>query len=112
MTNNNTTTRENKMKTYMYSQNNPGGFYNEPAHNKIEVNSKSDKQALEIAKKAGLYLHGVAHGHDCACCGDRWHDMPYEFDSVAEAKAFAVKHDFTDDLTLPLYLVTDDLDWD
>jgi hypothetical protein len=38
--------------------------------------------------------------------------MPYEFDSVAEAKAFAVKHDFTDDLTLPLYLVTDDLDWD
>ena len=101
------------MKTYMYSQNNPGGFYNEPAHNIIVVNAKSEQQALEIAKKAGLYLHGVAHGHDCDCCGDRWSDWAYEFNNADEAKAFATKHNHSDPMdSLALYLVTDDLDWD
>ena len=105
-------TKENKMTTYMYSQNNPGGFYTEPAHNIIVVDAKNETQALETAEKAGLYLHGVANGTDCNCCGDRWGDFPYEFDSADEAKAFANKYDHYEGTGFPLYLVTDDLDWD
>ena len=96
----------------MYSQNNSGGFYTKPAHNIIVVDAKNETQALETAKKAGLYLHGVASGSDCECCGDRWSDLPYEFDSADEAKAFAELRDNDEGTRTPLYLVTDDLDWD
>ena len=105
------------MTIYMYSQSNPGGYYLEPAHNIIVVDANNETQALETAEKAGLYLNGIANGHDCSCCNDRWSDIPYEFDSADEAKAFATKYDFSDG-NLALYLVTDamrcigDVDWD
>ena len=113
MTNNE---RENEMNettktVYSYSQNNSGGFYCKPAKHIIVVDAKSEEHALEIAKKAGLYLGGVALGSDCDCCGDRWYGTSSEFDNVAEAKAQAEAFDFGSE-EVPSYLVTDDLDWD
>ena len=98
------------MTTYLYSQNNSGGVFTKPALCIIVVDAKNETQALETAEKAGLYLNGVRRGLDCECCGDRWYDMPYEFDSVADAKEHAEKREHGEGVAA--YLVTDDLDWD
>ena len=98
------------MTVYSFHQNNSGGFYCEPAQNIIVVDAKSEDRALEIAEKAGLYLHGVATGSDCECCGDRWHSLADQFETVEDAKASADHFQFGEDV--PAYLVTDDLDWD
>ena len=98
------------MTVYSFSQNNSGGFYCEPAQNIIVVDAKSEEHALETAEKAGLYLYGVAAGSDCSCCGDRWSSMAEEFDTVEEAKASAEEFQYGEGV--PVYLVTDDLDWD
>ena len=49
-------------------------------------------------------------GIDCECCGDRWSSYASEFETVADAKAYAEKAQYDDNV--PAYLVTDDLDWD
>ena len=100
------------MTVYSFAQNNSGGFYCKPAQYIIVVDAKSEEHALETAEKAGLYLHGVATGSDCECCGDRWCNMPYEFDTVEEAKASAEEFQTFSVEEVPAYLVTDDLDWD
>jgi len=101
----------NKKTVYMYRQNNSGGFYSLPARNIIVVDAKSESHALEIAKKAGLYLDGCNMGVDCSCCGDRWYDFAREFTSVQSAKDEAIDFDFYAE-GVEAYLVTDDLDWD
>jgi hypothetical protein len=98
------------MTVYGFRQNNSGGYFTKPAETIIVVDAKSEDHALEVAQKAGLYLHGVQLGRDCDCCGDRWYDMPWAFDTVADAKAYAEKAQYDDNV--PAYLVTDDLDWD
>ena len=101
------------MAVYSFRQNNSGGVFLEPAQSIIVVAAKSEDHALEIAKKAGLYLNGVSRGIDCECCGDRWSNYASEFDSVEDAKAYAEKscygQPYDDGVA---YLVTDDLDWD
>ena len=97
---------------YSFHQNNSGGYYTAPAKNIIVVDAKSEDQALETAKKAGLYLNGVSMGMDCDCCGDRWHNMAYEFDTIEEAKDQADQMDFGGGTSIPQYMITDDLDWD
>jgi hypothetical protein len=99
------------MTVYGFRQNNSGGFFTEPAETIIVVSAKSEDHALEVAQKAGLYLHGVQLGRDCECCGDRWNNYASEFETVAEAKAYAEEAQYNKDV-VPAYLVTDDLDWD
>ena len=98
------------MTVYGFRQNNSGGYFTEPAETIIVVAAKSKDHALETAGKAGLYLDGVQLGFDCDCCGDRWNSGASEFENVADAKAYAEKAQYDDNV--PAYLVTDDLDWD
>jgi|TARA_R110002051_G_C8566175_1_gene475028 hypothetical protein len=94
---------------YSFRQNNSHGYFKGPAQNIIVIDAKSEDFALEVAKKAGLYLNGVRNGIDCDCCGDRWSDYASEFDNVADAKASAEEYNYDDGKA---YVVTDDLDWD
>jgi len=98
------------MTVYGFRQNNSGGYFTEPAETIIVVAAKSKDHALETAGKAGLYLDGVQLGLDCDCCGDRWNNYASEFETVADAKAYAEEVQYSKDV--PAYLVTDDLDWD
>ena len=95
---------------YCFRQNNSGGYFLKPAETIIVVAAKSEDHALEVAQKAGLYLNGVQSRRDCDCCGDRWNGGAIEFENVADAKAYAEKAQYDDNV--PAYLVTDDLDWD
>ena len=74
-------------RVYVYRQNNSGGQYMNPAQF-IIVEAENESAALDKAQKAGLYLDGVATGDDCPCCGDRWSNFTYEFNSVLEAKSY------------------------
>lgn len=48
-------------KWFHYDQNNSGGSFGGPAIN-VWVEARSAEEA-----------NGIAEGHDCECCGDRWH---------------------------------------
>ena len=96
---------------YVYTQNNSGGYYRDPAKYIIVVDANDSDEALGIAEMAGLYLYGMAKGVDCSCCGDRWHDDPYEFDTQIEAIEHCTKYAWGDD-SVKHYIVTDDLDYD
>tara|TARA_Y100001949_G_C15812604_1_gene254149 strand:+ start:168 stop:473 length:306 start_codon:yes stop_codon:yes gene_type:complete len=99
---------------YSFNQNNSFGTYHGPAITIIVVDAKDQSHALDTAKKAGLYLNGVADGVDCDCCGDRWHSYAYEHDTLQEAKdtALLLTSEYAVEDSVPLYLVTDDLDHD
>ena len=58
------------MKTYVFRQNNSGGFFIGPINREIKASNANE--ANEIAVKRGIYFDGVHKGIDCACCGDRW----------------------------------------
>jgi len=79
------------MTVYVYRQNNSGGVIMGPKW--IIVQAENEKIALDKAKEAGLYLHGVSLGADCSCCGDRWNDFAYEFDTLLEAKSYCAQSD-------------------
>ena len=74
-------------RVYVYRQNNSGGYIIKPAKF-IIVEAENEPAALDKAKEAGLYLDGVSLGVDCSCCGDRWSNFTYEFNSVLEAKSY------------------------
>jgi hypothetical protein len=64
------------MPFYYFNQNNSGGRFTEDpkqglAHHVI-IEADSAKEANDRAEAAGLYFDGIAKGHDCDCCGDRW----------------------------------------
>jgi len=98
---------------YVYRQNNSGGYYRDPAKYIVVVDANDSDEALGIAHKAGLYLYGCVTGVDCSCCGDRWHDNPYEFNTHIEAIEYCTKYTYNDsDDSVKNYIVTDDLDYD
>ena len=74
-------------RVYVYRQNNSGGYIIKPAKF-IIVEAENEPAALDKAKEAGLYLDGVSLGVDCSCCGDRWSNFTYEFNSLLEAKSY------------------------
>ena len=77
-------------RVYVYRQSNSGGQYMDPAQF-IIVEAENEPAALDKAQKAGLYLDGVATGADCPCCGDRWSNFTYEFNTLLEAKSYCYK---------------------
>jgi len=85
------------MTVYVYRQNNSGGVIMGPKW--IIVQAENEKIALDKAKEAGLYLHGVSLGTDCSCCGDRWNDFAYEFDTLLEAKSYCAQASGNVDVT-------------
>jgi len=94
---------------YSFHQNNSGGYFIHPAKNIIVKDARDSEHATEIAEAAGMYLHGVAVGTDCSCCGDRWYGIDHEFDTLAEAIA-AANDGYRDNDGIPQYIVVDDLD--
>lgn len=84
------------LSVYGFRQNNSGGYFTEPAQSIIVIDAKDEDHALEIAKKAGLYLEGIKNGIDCYCCGDRWNDFVYEFEALSDAKSWAEKGHYGD----------------
>ena len=85
------------MTVYVYRQNNSGGVIMGPKW--IIVQAENEKIALDKAKEAGLYLDGVSLGIDCSCCGDRWSDFTYEFDTLLEAKSYCAQASGNVDVT-------------
>ena len=85
-------------RVYVYRQNNSGGQYMNPAQF-IIVEAENEPAALDKAQKAGLYLDGVATGADCPCCGDRWSNFTYEFNSLLEAKSHCYEQNGNQDVT-------------
>ena len=77
-------------RVYVYRQNNSGGYITKPAKF-IIVEAENEPAALDKAKEAGLYLDGVSLGVDCSCCGDRWSNFTYEFNTLLEAKSYCWK---------------------
>jgi len=63
---------------YTFNQNNSGGgFDHDPAMGigaTVIIEADSAEQANKRAVEIGLYFKGVRDGHDCECCGDRWHE--------------------------------------
>ena len=70
------------MGWYCYSQNNSGGSFVGPHY--VIVQAASSDEADEKAEDGNVvYFGGVAAGHDCSCCGDRWRQsMDDEGDDV------------------------------
>lgn len=66
---------------FCFAQNNSGGYYKRDAKAGISeyviVEARSEVHAIERAEEIGIYFDGVADGHDCDCCGDRW-SRPYD----------------------------------
>ncbi len=85
-------------RVYVYRQNNSGGYIIKPAKF-IIVEAENESAALDKAKEAGLYLDGVSRGIDCSCCGDRWSDFTYEFDTLLEAKSYCAQASGNVDVT-------------
>ena len=83
-------------RVYVYRQNNSGGYITKPAKF-IIVEAENEPSALDKAKEAGLYLDGVSRGIDCSCCGDRWNNFTYEFNSVLEAKSYCYEQNGNQD---------------
>ena len=96
---------------YSFHQNNSGGYFCQPARNIIVKDARDSEHATEIAMAAGMYLHGVAAGTDCGCCGDRWYGVDNEHDTIDDAIAYANDGYRTDD-GIPQYIIVDDLDVD
>ena len=90
-------------RVYVYRQNNSGGQYIDPAQF-IIVEAENEPAALDKAKEAGLYLDGVATGADCSCCGDRWSNFTYEFNTLLEVKSYCCEENSNQDVTP--YVVT------
>lgn len=59
---------------YTYRQNNTFGEFkiSETLDQFVVIEASSASEADEKAEQIGIYFHGVAKGHDCDCCGDRW----------------------------------------
>ena len=99
---------------YTYRQNNSGGYYHQPAKHIIVKDARDSEHACEIAMAAGMYLQGVAANMDCSCCGDRWYDMPDEWDTMENALLAITNKDVNQDSmrsdNVPHYIVVDDLD--
>ena len=74
---------------YTYHQNNSGGNFDRDDRVAetviIEANSPDDGNYL--AECVGIYFNGVEAGHDCSCCGDRWHSVWQEGTEVPEIYA-------------------------
>ena len=85
------------MTVYVYRQNNSGGVIMGPKW--IIIQAENEKIALDKAKEAGLYLDGVSLGIDCSCCGDRWSDFTYEFDTLLKAKSYCAQASGNVDVT-------------
>lgn len=62
------------MAFYTFVQNNSGGVFADPAHYVI-VEADSADEANIRAQDLGIYFDGISEGHDCECCGDRWHEV-------------------------------------
>lgn len=68
------------MQVYRYDQNNSGGHFDRDppsdragcVHERVYVEAANPWEADVRAEARGVYFDGVARGHDCACCGDRW----------------------------------------
>jgi hypothetical protein len=90
-------------RVYVYRQSNSGGQYMDPAQF-IIVEAENEPAALDKAKEAGLYLDGVSLGVDCSCCGDRWSNFTYKFNTLLEAKSYCYKENNNPDVTP--YVVT------
>jgi len=98
---------------YSFRQNNSGGYYCQPAKFIIVKDARDSEHASEIAMSAGMYLHGVATGSDCSCCGDRWYNHPDEYDTMEDALLFITNHERLHDSgadNVPHYVVVDELD--
>ena len=85
-------------RVYVYRQSNSGGQYMDPAQF-IIVEAENEPAALDKAKEAGLYLDGVSLGVDCSCCGDRWNNFTYEFNTLLEAKSYCYEENGNQDTT-------------
>ena len=60
---------------YTYRQNNSGGVWHDCAKYVIIEADNSDEadRIAENHKDSPIYFDGCSLGHDCSCCGDRWH---------------------------------------
>lgn len=65
---------------YTFMQNNSGGHFtiNDGVAEVVIIEAYDVKDANRRAERIGVYFDGVENGHDCECCGDRWH-MQYEY---------------------------------
>lgn len=74
-------------KFYLYSQNNSGGsFIHDPAagiSHYVIVQAFSAAEADTRAESIGLYFDGDG---DCPCCGDRWSEQNYGWNSEGDAE--------------------------
>lgn len=99
---------------YSFRQNNSHGYYCLPAKHIIVKNARDSEHATEIAMAAGVYFNGVAAGSDCSCCGDRWYNYDYEYDTMEDALLNITREDIIRDSMesdgVPHYIVVDDLD--
>ncbi len=99
---------------YSFRQNNSGGYYCQPAKHIIVKDARDSEHATEIAMAAGMYFNGVASGSDCSCCGDRWCNYDYEYDTMEDALLDITQEDMIRDSMradgVPHYIVVDDLD--
>lgn len=59
---------------FTFTQNNSGGWFTGPAHY-VVIEAPSAKVANALALGYDLYFNGCEEGHDCECCGDRWHTV-------------------------------------
>lgn len=74
--------QSDQMGFYKYCQNNTGGSFDidESVSINVWIQADSPIRANAIAvNEASIYFDGVARAIDCACCGDRWHEL-YETD--------------------------------
>ena len=72
---------ENKMKFYIFDQNNTGGYWDKILGFKVIVEAENPRQANKLAEVMGIYFNGVENGEDCECCGDRWYEVD-EYDAI------------------------------
>ena len=72
---------ENKMKFYIFNQNNSGGYWDKILGFKVIIEAENPKQANKLAEVMGIYFNGVETGEDCPCCGDRWYEVD-EYDAI------------------------------
>jgi hypothetical protein len=78
--------KQETTKFYRFSQNNSGGSFvtNDKLCHRLFIEAESYQQAKEKAEGFGVYYNGVADGHDCDCCGDRWYDSEEEIKDYTE----------------------------
>ena len=93
-------------KYYVFSQNNSGGTFIEPAKNVI-IKASSAEEANNIAQSHGIYFDDN-YEQDCECCGVRWDraNQYFSYASIDEAKNNIYSSDF--DKEIPDFMIVEE----